>query len=58
MEQVGLLELETRDAAVVSDRRKIVRGEAHADDLDVVAALLVVADRAPHEAGDAIKIFR
>ena len=48
---------ERHEAARLLDRRGGRLGEAQVDDLDLVAALLVEADRGAHQRGDAVELL-
>ena len=48
---------EVEPAGRLLDRRLRRFGEAQIDDLDLVAALLVEADRGAHQRGDAVELF-
>src|SRR4051794_12544659 len=56
-EQIRAFQRNPENPGWLAGRRLLHPGEPQADDLDVIAALLVVADRATHQSGDARELL-
>lgn len=57
MHDIGLVHLHAENATVVRDCARVVGRETHTDQLDMVAALLVVTDGGLYQAGDVVQLL-
>jgi hypothetical protein len=57
VEQISLLQLHPEHAVIFRDGAGAIGDKLHADHLDVIAALFVIADGGSDQAGDAVPLL-